>query len=136
MLDFFETHHVWRAYVDPQYIEDAVRAVAGPVGRQAHHRLAHVPATADRLRDAPLPGSAVVGDLTHDGDERFAAHIGNAVRSPMNVKDDVGRAMWTLAKPEPRLKIDAAMAGALSWEARGDAIAAGVKKPSNGAWFI
>jgi hypothetical protein len=136
MLDLFETHHVWRAYVDPQYIETLFERWQGRWGAERiigwlTYRQRPVGYAMRRYREAQS-----VSDLTHDGNERFAAHIGNAVRSPMNVKDDVGRAMWTLAKPEPRLKIDAAMAGALSWEARGDAIAAGVKKPSNGAWFI
>jgi hypothetical protein len=42
-------------------------------------------------------------------------------------RDEEGRPLWTIRKdaPDSPLKIDAAMAAVLSWEARGDAIAAG-----------
>ena len=48
----------------------------------------------------------------------------------VTVKDDKGRAMWSIQKERPgsRLEIAGAMAGVLSWEARGDAIAAGAVK--------
>ena len=68
------------------------------------------------------------GDLSHDGDSVMARHIGNATKRATNVVDDDGKPMWVIEKPEERRKIDAAMAGCLSWEARGDAIAAGAKK--------
>jgi hypothetical protein len=67
------------------------------------------------------------GDVSHDGDETFVRHVENARRRRLTVLDDKERAMHTLCKDtvqSPR-KIDAAMAAVLSWEARGDCIAAG-----------
>ena len=67
------------------------------------------------------------GDLSNDGDDDHARHMGNAKRWKTNVKDDEGRPMHLIGKDRagsPR-KMDAAMASVLSWEARGDAIAAG-----------
>ncbi|HET6498190.1 MAG TPA: terminase, partial [Coriobacteriia bacterium] len=51
----------------------------------------------------------------------------NAVRRVLTLRDDKGEKLWTIYKerPDSPMKIDAAMAGALSWEARRDAIAAG-----------
>ena len=73
----------------------------------------------------------VDGSLTHDGDKLYARHIANAVKRDARVKDDDDKPMWTIQKDRhdsPR-KIDAAMAGCLSWEARRDAITAGLGAP-------
>jgi hypothetical protein len=53
------------------------------------------------------------------------------VKRNARARDDEGKPMWTIQKDRhdsPR-KIDVAMAGCLSWEARRDAIAAGQNKP-------
>ncbi len=79
--------------------------------------------------------------VTHSGDPTFAQHVGNArKRDEVRVKDERGQRMWTIQKerPDSPLKIDAAMAGCLSWAARGDAVAAGVlnrRKRGGGAAF-
>lgn len=69
------------------------------------------------------------GDVSHDGDEVFARHVKNAVKQKVNVYDEDGRKMHTISKdrPESPNEIDAAAAAVLSWEARGDAIAAGAR---------
>jgi hypothetical protein len=69
------------------------------------------------------------GEVSHDGDEAFARHIKNAVRWPVNVRDEEGRPLHVIGKDRPGSpnKMDAAAAGVLSWEARGDAIAAGAQ---------
>ncbi len=69
-------------------------------------------------------------DVSHDGDRVFGAHVKNAVRARLHVYDDEKRQMHTLEKDRPNSprKIDAAMAAVLSWEARLDAVAAGVKR--------
>lgn len=68
------------------------------------------------------------GELTHDGSAAYTRHIGNAVRRMLTLKDDTGAPLWTMYKerPDSPHKIDLCMAGALSWEARNDAIAAGM----------
>ena len=65
----------------------------------------------------------------------FAAHIANATKRRIDVKDEDGEPMWLIEKPEPLRKIDAAMAGCLSWEARGDAIAADAKVEPEHIWL-
>jgi len=54
-------------------------------------------------------------------------HLSNAVRRRVNARDETGRQLWTLAKPAPSLKIDAAMALVLAAEARRDVKLAGGK---------
>jgi hypothetical protein len=62
--------------------------------------------------------------------------VKNARRRKLNVYDDEHRQMFTLGKefPDSPRKVDAALAAVLSWEARGDAIAAGdTRRPSERA---
>jgi hypothetical protein len=49
------------------------------------------------------------------------------------MKDEQGKALWLIQKEraDSPFKIDAAMAGTLSWEARTHAIAAGAEKPKD-----
>jgi hypothetical protein len=56
----------------------------------------------------------------------------------VNVYDDKHRQMHTLDKdrPDSPRKMDGAWPAVLSWEARGDAIAAGAKPKGKGALFI
>jgi len=55
-------------------------------------------------------------------------HVANAHKAEINSRDEQGKRLWKIqkdAKDSPN-KIDVAMAAVLSWEARNDAIAAGV----------
>lgn len=130
MIEAFERFDVWRAYIDPQWIDHLVDLWAGRWGK-------------DRVlswyTNRPRPVAYAVraysqainaGDLSHNGDKVFARHIGNARKKKVNVYDEEHRQMHTISKdrPDSQLKIDAAMSGTLSWEARGDAIAAGATK--------
>lgn len=66
--------------------------------------------------------SAVVdGDLTHDGSYALTRHI-------LNSRRRVSRSGMQIAKahPESPMKIDAAVAAVLAWQARLDAVAAGI----------
>lgn len=67
------------------------------------------------------------GALTHDGDPDFAAHIAAAQRRDIRMVDEDGKPLWVIQKEhhDSPNKIDAAMAGALSWQARRDVIASG-----------
>lgn len=132
----FDTWKVWAVYCDPPKWEDTINAWAGRWGpkrikawptyrpKQMAYALAAYRSAMQSGMDDP---SGESNALSHDGDGVFTAHIGNAVRADTNVKDEQGRPMWLIRKEAPKspLKIDAAMAGCLSWEARGDAIAAG-----------
>jgi hypothetical protein len=66
------------------------------------------------------------GDLSNDGDDVMAAHIGNACKRVLPTVDEDGTPLWTIEKErrDSAKKVDFAMAGALSWQARLDAIAA------------
>lgn len=128
MLDAFSRWQVWRVYVDPQHIEHLFDRWQGRWGDKVV-----LPWMTYRYRPmcfslAAYRAAQTSGDLSHDGDSVMAAHIGNATKRMTKVIDDEGRPMWIVEKPEERRKIDAAMAGCLSWEARRDAIASGAKK--------
>jgi hypothetical protein len=123
----FETWDVWRMHADPQYWESTVDMWAG----RWENRV--VKWWTNRTKPMAYSLKAYASamrarQLSHDGDPRFAEHIRNARRKETpQARDDEGRPLWTIRKesPESPLKIDAAMAGCLSWEARGDAIASG-----------
>jgi hypothetical protein len=124
----FERFDVWRTYADPQYIEHLVTKWQGRWGeKRVIGWFTNRPKqTAYALR--AYRSAMQAGDLSHDGSALMARHIANARRRNLpGVYDEDRRPMWTVSKDAPGSprKIDAAMAGALSWEARSDAIAAG-----------
>ena len=67
------------------------------------------------------------GEVSHDGNPVFAQHIGSAYRREITLKDEQGRPMWVIQKErrDSPHKMDAAMAGTLSWEARTAAVTTG-----------
>lgn len=125
----FDRFEVWRAYIDPQWIDHLFDRWAGRWGDRIVAWVTHRPKPmAYALR--AYRGAMTAGDLSHDGDTTFTRHIGNARRrKAVGVYDEDRRPMWTVGKASAGspLKIDASVAGCLSWEARGDAIAAGAK---------
>lgn len=132
----FERFDVWRLYADPQYIDLLIEKWQGRWGddRVIAWRTNRPQQICWAVRNyADAIGS---GDLSHDGDATFSRHLKNAVRMKMNVYDDEHRLMHSLQKDRPGSprKIDAAMAAVLSWEARGDAIAAGARKKPQPQW--
>lgn len=131
LADVFDRYKVWRVYADPYRWGDIVDVWAGRWGEKrvvkwATNRVRQMAAGLIDYRNA-----IVSGELSHDGDPVFAEHIGNAVKQDTTMKDDDGRPLWLIAKEAPKspLKIDAAMAGCLSWVARGDAVASGAIRP-------
>lgn len=135
LADAFERYEVWRAYVDPGSqtgnITPLMERWQGKYGEKK---------VVEWLMNRPKPTAYLIrnfasaitsGDLSHSGDELFTQHVENARRRDTNVYDEDNKKMWIISKEAPRspLKIDAAAAAALSWEARGDAIAAGAQKP-------
>lgn len=127
ITDAFEDYNVWRVYCDDQGIKDTVDAWAGRYGEQRivrWHTNRKIPiAWAVRNYTEAINS----GDLSHDGDPIMATHIRNARKMPLTVRDEKGMKMHSIQKdrPDSPRKIDAAMAGVISREARGDAIAAG-----------
>ena len=131
-----ERFNIWRAYIDPQYIEPLFEKWQGRYGERSF-----MPWYTSRPRQIgwavrEYTDAIAAGDFQHDPDETFSRHVKNAVKSKLNVRDDRQRFMWTLSKDRsdsPR-KIDAAMAAVLSWEARGDAISAGATASQDKSW--
>lgn len=132
IAEAFRRWDVWRLYADPPYWESYVDKWAGEYGQDRvmlwwTNRQKPMSYALRGYRNAMTDGT-----VTHDGNQAFGRHIGNACRRDLIMRDDEGKPLWTIYKErsDSPLKIDAAMAGALSWEARGDAVAAGVGVPS------
>ncbi len=126
----FELYDVVRLYADPPYWEEILDRW---IARWGEKRV--VKWWTNRDRQMAFAVSAYVtaqraGDVSHGGDADLERHIGNTRRRSTRVKDENGRLLFTMRKehPDSPNKIDAAMAACLSWEARGDAIAAGALK--------
>lgn len=129
VADAFENFEVWRAYIDPQWIDHLVERWQGNYGKARVHawhtnRPSQIAHAVRSFTDA-----VGAGDWSHSGDATFVRHLKNARKQLLNVYDDEHRQMHSLSKdrPDSPRKIDAAMAGVVSWEAHGDAIAAGAK---------
>lgn len=125
----FDRFDVWRLYADPWYWETQVKsewaALWGERVVEWDTRPPKKMAYAIRSYMAAMRG----GELSHDGDSVFAAHIANARRRETPMLDEEGRRLFTIQKEHPTSpnKIDMAMAGCLSWEARSDCIASNQK---------
>lgn len=126
--DAFSTWNVWRMYCDPPYWETQVATWAGKYGEKRvvawwTNRMKQM-AYAIRSFDNSIKAK----ELRHDGGKEYGRHIGNAVRKKLNMVDDDGKPLWVIYKerPDSPFKIDAAMAGILSWQARCDALTSGV----------
>jgi phage terminase large subunit-like protein len=124
----FNRWQVWRMYCDPPYWESIVAEWAGKYGEKRV-----VEWWTNRQKQMAYAIKSFVtaitsGELLHDGSPHLARHIGNAVRRILKIRDEEGHPLWTIYKErsDSPLKIDAAMAAILSWEARGDALTAGV----------
>jgi phage terminase large subunit-like protein len=128
IADAFTRWDVWRLYCDPPYWETHVAKWAGQYGEERVMSWWTNRTKPMAYAIKAYSNAMASGELSHDGNPHFARHIGNAVRRMVSVKDENGEPLWTIYKerPDSPHKIDAAMAGALSWEARCDALAAGM----------
>jgi hypothetical protein len=125
MAEAFDRYDVVRLYADPYYWGEAVN---GWEGRWGDKRVVPWPTNSWRRIGFACHNFATAitsGALTHSGESDLTRHVLNAVRKRVGALNEDGQRMWTLAKSAPALKIDAAMAAVLAWEARSDAIAAG-----------
>lgn len=131
--DLFATYDVWRLNCDPAFWTDSIAAWS------ARFTWNHKPVVAEfwanQWRNIGTACSELAvairsGAIHHQLDpaRHLDHHVRNAVRRTVSARDDQGRQMWTLAKPAPGRKIDAAMALVLAWRARTEAIAAGATK--------
>lgn len=141
MAACFELWDVWSAYCDPPYWDSTIDAWVGrftdPKGKPKV-----IPWWTNRRRPMAFAlqsyRTAMTDSAMSYGGEHadvYETHVGNARRvGQTGMLDDQGHPLWLISKDRadsPR-KIDLAMAGCLSWEARGDAVAAGAlnRKPA------
>jgi hypothetical protein len=128
MADAFARFDVWRLYADKPHWETYVDAWSGEFGEE---RVINWPTNQHRKMAASVRSFSTAvndGTLSHSGDAAYARHVGNAHRKDVGATDD-GEPLFVIVKEGPMspLKIDLAVAGVLSWQARQDAIAAGAK---------
>jgi hypothetical protein len=126
----FTRWKVWRFNFDPFWWREWLSVWAGRYNKPGNEIVVAWDTTQlKRMSVALLNYHNAIegGELSHDGDPRFAAAIANAYRRDQAYLDDNGERMWTIQKEraDSPLKIDAAMAGTLSWAARLAAIEKG-----------
>lgn len=134
MEDLFRRYQVWRVYCDPPYWQETVASWI-PKFRGVERRKPAVHEWwTNRWRQVgescrALGAAIRAGDIHPQLDENdvLGQHVRNAVRRQVSARDENGIQLWTIDKPAPGRKIDAAMALVLAWDARLDAIAAGVQ---------
>lgn len=129
----FKDFDVWRLYIDPQWIDHLLTKWTERWGdkRVTTWETHRTPTMARAI--ARYASALKAGDLSHDGNEKLAEHIGNARRRRVkNLEDDEGKPLFLIEKErrDSPKKIDGAMAAILSWEARGDALRSGDTQPS------
>jgi hypothetical protein len=138
--DAMERWEVWRLNADPYWWGEQINAWAGRYNQPGHEVVVSYPTT--NLKTMALAILAYrtaidQGDVRNDGDERMAFGINNAHKSWLGFKDDNDEPMFKLTKALTSLKIDPAVGGVLSWDARSKAIAAGVLDDSAvEVWWI
>jgi hypothetical protein len=118
---------VWRAYCDDQHIRHLIESWQNRFGQKRFitwhtNRDKQIAWAVRRYEEA-----IAAGDVHFEAHPTFLAHLRNARKRMLTVLDDKQAPMHTLTKVSIRspLKIDAAMAAVLSWEARSDALASG-----------
>lgn len=158
VADAFARYNVWRMYADPWYWESWVATWSGRYGDRVVRwktnlwlKMADcIDAYDAAMRDdqlvsegsdgdaEPSPAAAIVDvqRLSHPNDEVFTRHIRNAYRMFLNYRDDKGSRRWVIQKESPASpnKMDGAMAGSLSWQARLDCIASGDASKKTGVY--
>lgn len=124
----FEHFEVWRLYADPPYWQSWIAKWRGLFGEE---RVIEWWTTRTRQMTAALENFTTAiteGTLSHDGDPDMRKHLGNSRKKELPNTDEDGQKQYLIQKERPKSpnKIDLAMAATLSWEARTDAIAAGL----------
>lgn len=130
VAQLFEHFNVWRMYADPPFWKEAIARWAGQYGKE---RVLEWWTNRNRQMSQSLrnyDNAMRTGAVSHDGDERLQRHIANARKKNLHELDEKGQPMWVIRKErhDSPFKIDLAMAGDLSWEARMHAITEGLLK--------
>lgn len=142
VVDAFDSFYVWRIYIDPGSntgnIEPLVEKWQGRWGEKRVIRWLMSRPHQTAYAVSSFTAAINTGDVSNDGDDDFSRHIKNAVRWPVNVRDENKRKLHVIGKDRPGSphKMDGAAAAVLSWEARGDAIAADAEPESKSTVYI
>lgn len=128
--DVFDTYDVARLYGDPaQGWDEHLATWSGKHGPKKVALFYTDSRNLRRIATACRSYAAAIraGEVTHDGDDDFARHIGASQKRDIRMTDEDGTPLWVIEKErhDSPNKIDIAMAAVLSWAARLDAIAAG-----------
>lgn len=128
--EVFRRWKVLRLYGDPAAGWDD--GLARWSGKYGHKKVARFFTDSRNLRQTATmcrtyAAAVKGGEVTNDGDEVFTRHIGATQKREIRMEDEDGTPLWVMSKErhDSLNKIDCAMAGGLSWQARLDAIAAG-----------
>lgn len=131
--DLFARFNVLRLYGDPAQGWDEQLATWS--GRHGPKKVAMFYTDSRNLRRTATMCRAYhdairAGSVLNDGHPAFAEHIGHAQKRDIRMVDDDHVPLWVMEKErhDSPHKIDLAMAGALSWQARLDALAAGYEE--------
>jgi phage terminase large subunit-like protein len=130
--EMFDGFDVWRLYADPWGWADTIARWAGKYGKD---RVIEWYTNRDRLWGiacANFAEAIASGEVYGDPEDRMLeTHIGNARKRPVNAHNDQNERLWAIDKErsDSELKIDLSAAAVLTWEAHGDAIAAGILRP-------
>jgi hypothetical protein len=129
---------VWRVYADPPYWDGMINRWVGRWGKDRVQEWWTNRPKAMAYSVRAYSRAMTAGDVSHNGDEIFRQHIANARRRQLRMLDELGQPLWVIEKErhDSPFKMDAAMAGDLSWEARCDAIAAGANRKKNGRMVV
>lgn len=124
----FKDYKVWRMYADPPYWQEWVAKWVGQFGSE---KVIEWWTNRRKPMSYALEGfdtAMKTKVISHDGDPILTRHIGNAYRQDLPMRDEKDKKLWLIRKErsDSPNKIDVAMAAVLSWEARTDAIAAGI----------
>jgi hypothetical protein len=127
LAEAIDLFRVAMVYADPPRFEANVAKWSGRFGT---HRVAEWYTNRPRQIGQAMRAFRTAqssGELTHNGDARYARHIANSRKGDLNQRDDDETPLWTIYKPRPDspLFIDLAMAGCLSWRARLDTLTKG-----------
>jgi hypothetical protein len=145
MRELFASYTVWRLTADDSGWDETFRRWAGDFGKnaQGQHRVVKF-SMADVTQARMIMAFDVAmrsGELTHGGDidAAYTRHVGNSIKKRVTRLDEDGFPLWRIYKErwDSPNKIDAAMAGGMSWDGRLAAIEAGALNDSpTEVWFL
>jgi hypothetical protein len=118
-------YEVWQAYADPPHWTETVGSWSTKWPDTVTEWWTNRPkpmAYAVRAYREAMDSGAITPCGPPDKLAKLSRHIGNTGRHDLNLVDDEGRPLYVMRKIHQDRKIDFAMAGCLSWQARLDAL--------------